>query len=282
MNILVTGGAGFIGSNLCARLHELGHIVVSIDNYFTGSTTNHVKGVLYHFMSTIEIDYLEGFIPDIIYHLGEYSRVEQSFEDFDKVWEYNVLSIIEVLKYAKKHNSKLIYAGSSTKFGSDGGPNSSPYAFTKSTNTQLVQNYAEWYGLKYAITYFYNVYGKNEIEYGDYATLIAKFNRMKRDGLPLTVVSPGTQQRNFTHVDDIVDGLILVGFNGEGDGFGIGSPETFTVLEVAQMFSGEIEMLPPRKGNRISAQVITEKTRELGWTCKRDLETYIKELVCNG
>ena len=281
--ILVTGGAGFVGSNLCERLQKLGHEVVSIDNYSTGSINNQVNGVVYYVMHTIDIDGLEEhFTPDMIYHLGEYSRVEKSFDDFDKVWDYNVLGTIEVIKFAKKVGAKLIYAGSSTKFGSDGGANSSPYAFTKSTNTQLVQNFSEWYGLDYAITYFYNVYGKNEIAEGEYATLIARFNKMRKEGKSLTVVTPGTQQRNFTHVDDIVDGLILVGESGKGDGYGIGSPEAFTVLEVAEMFRSEIEMLPPRKGNRMSAQVLTEKTRELGWEPKRHLKDYIEELIRNG
>jgi UDP-glucose 4-epimerase len=283
--ILVTGGAGFVGSNLCTRLVQLGHKVVSVDNYFTGSVNNHVDGVTYYGenneLNTMNISILD-FVPEYIYHLGEYSRVEQSFDDFDKVWEYNVQGTIEVIKFAKKHNAKLIYAGSSTKFGSDGGANSSPYAFTKSTNTQLVQNFAEWYGLDYAITYFYNVYGKNEIADGPYSTLIAKFNTMRKQGKALTVVSPGTQERNFTHVDDIVDGLILVGFNGQGDGYGIGSPETFTVLDVAQMFKSEIEFLPARKGNRMSAEVITEKTRELGWVPRHHLRDFIEELIRNG
>lgn len=277
--IVVTGGAGFVGSNLCARLvQDPNNEVVSVDNYFTGSRDNHVEGVTYYDMSTVEICDLH-CEPDIIFHLGEYSRVEQSFDDFDRVWNYNVKGTMAVLKYAKSHNAKLIYAGSSTKFGSDGGPNSSPYAFTKASNTQLVQNFAEWYGLNYAITYFYNVYGKNEISDGKYATLIAKFNRMVKNGEPLTVVSPGTQERNFTHVDDIVDGLLLVAEKGQGDGYGIGSPEKFTVLEVANMFRGTVEMIPPRKGNRMSAQVVSDKTRELGWEPKRNLRSYIECLT---
>jgi len=279
-NILVTGGAGFVGSNLCAKLYELGHNVVSLDNYSTGSESNHIDGVVYNHMNTSDINNLN-FVPDYIYHLGEYSRVEKSFDDLDIVWQYNMMGTIEVIKFAKKHNAKLIYAGSSTKFGSDGGANSSPYAFTKSTNTQLVQNFSEWYGLDYAITYFYNVYGKNEIADGQYSTLIAKFNRMVKNGLPLTVVSPGTQQRNFTHVDDIVEGLVLVGFHGHGDGYGIGSPEAFTVIDVARMFMGVIEYIPERKGNRMSAQVITEKTKDLGWAPKHKLKDYIKGLINN-
>ena len=99
-----------------------------------------------------------------------------------------------------------------------------------------------------------------------------------RKGEPLTVVSPGTQQRNFTHIDDIVDGLLLVGKKGKGDGYGIGSPETYTVLEIAQLFGGEIQMLPERKGNRMTSEVITQKTEALGWKAKRHIKEFIEDL----
>ena len=124
-----------------------------------------------------------------------------------------------------KHGSKLIYAGSSTKFGDNGqGRNQSPYGWSNASNVDLVQNFGKWYGMKYAITYFYNVYGKREISTGKYATLIALFAEKYKNGLPLTVVSPGTQVRNFTHVD-IVSGIIRVGMDGCGDGYGIGSDD---------------------------------------------------------
>lgn len=273
MKILVTGGAGFVGSNLCERLVSLGHEVVSVDNYSTGSVDNHVPNVIYYNMNTKDIATLD-FSPDIIYHLGEYSRVEQSFGDISKVMDSNFTGTYEVIKFANQQNSKLIYAGSSTKFG-DNGSDSSPYAFTKATNTQLVKNYADWYGLNYAITYFYNCYGKNEIKDGQYATLIAKFATKYKKGEPLTVTSPGNQERNFTHVDDIVDGLILVGLYGFGDGYGIGSPESYSVLDVANMFGGEIQMTPEAKGNRMRAPVLSEKTKFLGWEPKRHLSDYV-------
>jgi UDP-glucose 4-epimerase len=275
MKILVTGGAGFIGSNLCERLVKE-HEVVSIDNYSTGSISNHVPNVIYYNMNTKDISTLD-FNPDLIFHLGEYSRVEQSFTDISTVMDSNFTGTYEVLKFAKKHNAKLIYAGSSTKFG-DIGSDSSPYAFTKATNTQLVQNYAQWYGLNYAITYFYNAYGKNEIPVGTYATLIAKFATKYKLGEPLTVTLPGTQLRNFTHVDDIVDGLVLVGLYGFGDGYGIGSPESYSVLEIANMFGGTVNFTPEKQGNRLSAPVLTEKTQALGWSAKRNVKDYIYKI----
>ena len=277
MKILVTGGAGFVGSHLCERLTQLGHQIYSLDNYFTGSENNHVNGVEYIKGSTKDIKDLVKITPNLIYHLGEYSRVEQSFDDIDIVHEFNSVGTFHVLEFARKNNCKLVYSGSSTKYG-DLGPNSSPYAFTKSLNTQLVQNYGNWYNLPYAITYFYNVYGPREIKEGKYATLIALFNEQIKQGNELTVVSPGTQKRNFTHINDIIDALILIGENGYGDEFGIGSDESFSILEVAEMFKGSIKMIPERKGNRMTSAVVTEKTKELGWQPKHSLEQYIKEI----
>ena len=277
--ILVTGGAGFVGSHLCERLaQEPNNEVVSLDNYFTGSESNHVANVKYIKGSTLDIEQLVSFTPDYIYHLGEYSRVEQSFADIEKVWEFNKQGTFAVLQFCRKAGSKLVYAGSSTKFGDSGlGRTQSPYAWTKATNTELVMNYGEWFNIPYAITYFYNVYGKREIQTGQYATLIALFSNNLKNNQPLSVVSPGTQQRNFTHVDDIIDGLIMVGENGSGDGYGIGSPESFSVLDIANMFGGEVVLIPERKGNRMTADLVVEKTEALGWKATRSIGNYINE-----
>lgn len=282
--ILVTGGAGFVGSNLCERLaQDNNNDVYSLDNYFTGSEYNHVPNVTYIKGDTVEIATLINFIPDMVYHLGEYSRVEQSFEDIEKVWRYNKDGIFAVLEFVRKVGCKILYAGSSTKFGDGGmGRSASPYAWTKATNTELVKNYGSWFNVPYAITYFYNVYGNREIATGKYATLIALLTERMKANEPLTIVSPGTQKRNFTHIDDIIDGLVLVGENGYGDEFGIGSPESFSIIEVAELFGGKIEMLPERKGNRMTADVMTEKTQALGWSPKRTLEDYIRTLKTNN
>lgn len=282
--ILVTGGAGFVGSHLCEELAKnSSNDVYSLDNYFTGSINNHVSNVTYLKGSTKDIEELVHFTPDVVFHLGEYSRVEQSFEDVSLVWEYNKLGTLAVLEFVRKTGAKLIYAGSSTKYGDDGsGRNQSPYAWSKSNNTELVKNYGEWFGINYAITYFYNVYGKREIESGKYATLIALYKSKMRKNLPLTIVEPGTQLRNFTHVSDIINGLILVGELGYGDEYGIGNPEAYSIVDVAKLFGGEIEFLPSRKGNRMSAQVITEKTKSLGWKPLVYLSDYINTLRLNN
>lgn len=282
--ILVTGGAGFIGSHLCERLaFNSNYKVYSLDNYFTGSKSNHVDNVTYIEGSTVDIEKLILFKPDIIYHLGEYSRVEQSFTDIETVWRFNKDGIFSVLEFVRKVGCKLLYAGSSTKFGDGGmGRTASPYAWTKATNTELVINYGNWFNIPFAITYFYNVYGNREISTGKYATLIALFTEKMKSGLPLTIVSPGNQKRNFTHIDDIIDGLILVGEHGYGDEFGIGCPESYSIIEVANLFGGLIEMIPERKGNRMVADVMIEKTKSLGWFPKMKLEDYIFKLKRNN
>lgn len=278
--ILVTGGAGFVGSHLCERLSQNPtYEVYSLDNYFTGSEANHVSNVTYIRGNTVDIMHLITFIPDMLYHLGEYSRVEQSFDDIEKVWKFNKDGIFAVLEFVRKAGCKILYAGSSTKFGDGGlGRSASPYAWTKATNTELVMNYGNWYNVSYAITYFYNVYGPREISSGKYATLIALFKEKMKNGETLTVVAPGTQKRNFTHIDDIIDGLILVGEQGYGDEFGIGSPEAFSILDVAEMFGEKIKILPERKGNRMTADVMTIKTEILGWKPKKSLSDYIINL----
>lgn len=282
--ILVTGGAGFVGSHLCERLSSNpNYEVYSLDNYFTGSESNHVANVTYIKGDTSDIATLVTFTPDMVYHLGEYSRVEQSFDDIEKVWKYNKDGIFAVLEFVRKAGCKILYAGSSTKFGDGGlGRSASPYAWTKATNTELVQNYGAWYNVPYAITYFYNVYGPREIQTGKYATLIALFKEKMKNGENLTIVSPGTQKRNFTHIDDIIDGLVLVGENGYGDEFGIGSPEAYSIKEIAQMFGGKIDMLPERKGNRMTADVISAKTEALGWKSTKTIKEYIELMRMNS
>jgi UDP-glucose 4-epimerase len=145
---------------------------------------------------------------------------------------------------------------------------------------ELVKTYCSWFNLDYAITYFYNVYGPREISNGAYSTLIAKYLSLIRSGKEtLPVVKPGSQKRNFTHVDDIVEGLILVALNGHGDGYGIGNDQAFTVLEIVEILEKGAEWLPERKGNRMTAPVNTELTKKLGWKCRKDLATYLTEEI---
>lgn len=282
--ILVTGGAGFIGSHLSERLVREGYRVIALDNYSTGSRENHAGGVEYREGHTKDIEALIGETPDIVFHLGEYPRVEQSFADIERVLESNIRGTIAVAEFCRKKGCKLVYAGSSTKFSDGGiGRDQSPYAWTKATNTELIRNYGEWFGLAYAIAYFYNVYGPRERGDARSGTLIGIFKEQYEKGQPLTVRTPGTQRRNFTHVDDIVEGLLQVGERGAGDEYGLGHPDSFSVLEVAEMFGGPIDMVPERPGNRMTSSVDINRARlELGWEPTRNLPDYIASLKKNA
>lgn len=287
-SIVVTGGAGFVGSHLIASLVKAypQAKIVSIDNYFTGRRDVHLDDprVVYLESSTVNINKLwaqhDFDRPDIVFHLGEYARIPQSLDEFDRVWEYNTWGTKEVVKFCSDHGARLVYAGSSSKFGNDGqDEHLNPYAWTKAKNGELIRNYGQWYGLDYVVTYFYNVYGPGQIEDGRYATVIGIFERQFRNNEPLTVVSPGTQTRDFTHIDDTVSGLILCAENGKGDGYLIGAGHERPVLEVAELFGGEVSMIPALPAERVRGQADNSQVRALGWEPRVSLDDYIAEVT---
>jgi UDP-glucose 4-epimerase len=273
---LVTGGEGFVGSNLAKRLVAEGYRVISLDNHSTAPEGEKLSGIEYRTGHTKDIGELVPERPDIIYHLAEYARPEKSFEDIAMVWDLNMVGTFSVLEFWRTRKCKLVYAGSSTKFADGGlGRDQSPYAWTKAANTELVRNYGIWFDLQYAIAYFYNVYGPGE-RAGRYGTVIEIFRQKRVRGEKITITAPGTQRRNFTHVDDIVDGLVLVGEKGEGDEFGLGNEKDYSILEIAQMFGGPVEMTPEVPGNRMKGFIDTSKVSALGWKATRSVEDYIR------
>ncbi len=286
--ILVTGGAGFIGSHLCERLVRDGHRVISLDNYFTGSKENHVKGVEYREGHTKDIEKHVPETPDVIYHLGEYSRVHKSLDEPGLVWDLNTLGTLGVLEFWRRRGSRLIYAGSSTKFNQpreDGteGRDLAPYTWAKAANSELVHNYGRWYDLQYSIIYFYNVYGPGERAGADqYGTVIETFKQQYLKGQPLTIRQPGSQVRMFTHVDDTVEGIMLVAENGEKKEYGISAAEGYSLIQVAKMFGGEgvkLSWLPPTKSTRsFTATGGIDELKKLGWEQKKNLKDYIEEV----
>ncbi len=285
--IVVTGGAGFIGSHLIEELvRDPKNQVISLDNYFTGSKKNHIKGALYRRGHTKDIARYITEKPDIIYHLGEYSRVAASLDEPALVWDLNINGTSGVLEFWRKTKCKLVYAGSSTKFNAPGengvsGRDLAPYTWAKATNTELVKNYGQWYGLKYATVYFYNVYGPRERAgqfTGAYGTMIGTFKEAYLKNKPLPVRRPGTQTRAFTHVADTVAGIILAGQKGQGDNYGICAKETHSILEVAEMFGGKIIMLAQTKTSRSSEAIDSAKIKKLGWKQKHTLKQYIEEI----
>lgn len=281
--ILVTGGAGFIGTHLCTRLLKDGHKVISLDNYFTGSKSNHIDGVDYREGHTKDI---EKHIPeniDIVYHLGEYSRVAPSLDEPQVVFDLNIAGTFGVLEHWRKRKYKLVYVGSSTKFAyerDDGvaGRDRSPYSWSKSANTEQVHNYGRWYNLKYSVVYFYNVYGNGERAgqfNGVYGTVVETFNKCYLDGSTCSINGNGKQTRAFTHVEDTINGIVLVGEKGVADEYAISANEVHSLLELAKMFDIEIEFKPPTKSTRSSGSEDTSKLKLLGWKQKNTLLDYV-------
>lgn len=286
--LLVTGGAGFVGANLIKSLLTdfPAATIVSLDNYFTGTPDNHVDDPRVTYLDGSTVDVAEIWAagnypnPEIVFHLGEYSRIVQSFEDHELTWEFNLRGTKEVVKFASGKLAKLIYAGSSSKFGNDGqDENLNPYAWTKAKNIEYIANYANWFGLDYAITYFYNVYGPGQISDGKYATVIGIWEQKYLRGEPLPVVSPGTQTRDFTHIDDIVRGIVLVAQKGSGDGYLLGAGQERPLIEVAEMFGAGHELVPELRGERTRGQADITKAAGLGWAPGHRLEDYIAAFV---
>jgi UDP-glucose 4-epimerase len=278
--ILVTGGAGHVGSHVIELLlQDKTNRVISLDNYSNGKKRNHFAGADYRSGHTKRIEKIVPETPDFVYHLGEYARISASFPEPARVIDYNLIGTSAVLEFCRTRGvKKLVYAASSTKFADDGtGRDQSPYAFTKATNVDLIKNYGIWYGLKYAICYFYNAYGPREKSGPTYGTVIANFERAYLAGKPMPVVRPGTQQRNFTHVADLARGIILTGEKGNGDGYALNNRKTYSIIEIADAFGGPIELIDGNPGRMDSGESPTKARDELGWETTIDVMDYIEK-----
>ncbi len=284
--MVVTGGAGFVGSHLCERLVSLGHRVISLDNYFTGSEENHVLGVEYRRGHTKDIATLIPETPDVLFHLGEYSRIAPSLKEPAVVWDLNIGGTHAVLEYWRATGCILVYAGSSTKFvtgNSDGavdGRHRAPYNFAKAMNSELVHNYGRWYNLPYRIAYFYNVYGPRERAgqfTGGYGTVVETFRQCALQGTPATINGDGTQTRAFTHVYDTVNALIVIAEAGQCEEYAISAKEVYSLNELADMFGLEKTYAPATASSRSSGADDTANLEALGWYQQYQLTDYVRE-----
>ena len=235
-NILVTGGAGFIGTNLVKELIQRGHKVYVIDNYSTGKKENHIEGAQY-----IEGDILSikadkfDFDFDIVFHLAAKARIQPSFQEPEEYIATNFLGTYNLTKYCQAKDIPLIYAGSSSHHS---GKFENPYTFSKDMGEEIIQLYRKQFNLRASIVRFYNVYGPHQLTEGGYTTLIGKWINNIKKGLPCEIYGDGTKRRDFTHVDDIVGGLIkILEKRTFLNDFEFGRGKNYSVNEVAEMFN---------------------------------------------
>jgi UDP-glucose 4-epimerase len=287
--IVITGGAGFIGSNLIKFLiKKTKYKILSIDNYSTGSKNNHCNSSRVKYINSNNI-YIEKKLSKIknkiltLFHFGEFSRIYQSFADVIPCYNSNMLGTFSVVKFCSDNKIKLIYSASSSKFGNKGkDENLSPYSWTKSKNIELIENYNKWFGLRFEILYFYNVYGPGQIKKTKMAAVIAIFEEQYKKKEPLTVVRPGTQKRDFTHVNDIVNGCFLAFKKGKNDHYFLSSKKSYKILEVARLFKTKVEMVPERKGERPGSFYKKSNTeKHLNFKTTINIEDYINSFINN-
>ena len=278
MNILVTGGAGFVGTNLVRSLLHKGHTVVSVDNYSTGLVANHIDGCKYIDMDIRNIyDYSSWGNFDLVYHMAAVARIQPSFKHPITYFETNANGTLSLANMCSKQNIPIIYAGSSSYHS---GKFKNPYTYSKAIGEEVLELFSLNFGLKYSIARFYNVYGPNQLLEGGYTTLIGRWLANIEKGVSCEIYGDGEQTRDFTHVDDIVDALLLI-MEKEvyGEIFELGRGNNISVNEVAAMLNIDPVYKPAKIGEARDTLCDTSlATKLLGWEPKINLEDYLKKL----
>ena len=273
-HILVTGGAGFVGTNLCKKLVAQGHKVSSLDNYSTGTADNHIEGVDYRIGDIRSYE----AIPDVdmVFHLAAIARIQPSFKDPVNYITTNANGTLEIIQHCVKNKIPMVYAGSSSKHS---GRFKNPYTFSKDLGEDLVTLYRKHFGLKSCIARFYNVYGPHQLKSGGYSTLIGRWMNNLEKKLPCAIYGDGEKRRDFTHVDDIVNALILMmEREAYGHEFELGRGKNHSINEVAKMFKIEPVYEEDKPGEAQNTLCESKLAREvLGWEPKINLSDWINE-----
>lgn len=295
MNVLVTGGAGFIGSNLVDRLIELGHSVTVIDNesspsnskYYWNSKAKNYKYDICDYEATKDL-----YIGiDIVFHLAAQARIQNGIDNPLKSFFCNEYGTSVVLQCSKENDVKnFIYSSSSSVYGINNIPNVetqaedclNPYSMSKLNAEKICKVYSQTYGMNTVILRYFNVYGNRQSSTGKYATVIGIFMDKYKNGLSLPVTGSGNQRRDFTHVDDIVNANLLfldTEHKFKGEIFNVGKEENYSINQVAKMVGGSVEYVEQRPGESLETLSDSSKIKLLGWNTTKDLKNYIIESI---
>ena len=283
MKVLVTGGSGFIGSNLIKKLLSEGHEVVSLDDLSTGLVEYQLEGAKYVEADIEELLYWDGKSFDICYHLAALARIQPSFEDPMETFRVNTQGVQIVAEWARQSDVKVVYAGSSSRWCN---PETSPYATCKKLGEDILKMYRTAYGCNFEIARFYNVYGPNELVDGEWAAVIGIWRKQIEEGKDITIISDGEQRRDFTYVDDICDALYKIGTTDKKheDAWELGTGMNYSINEVYGFFKERFQHiekvnLPDIAGNyRETLRENDDTLERLDWSPSDKLKDYILSL----
>jgi len=278
MKVLVTGGAGFIGTNLIKRLLKDGHSVVSFDNYNTGLKSNHIKGAIYHDLDITNYPQKDSSYwgkYDVVFHMAAIARIQPSFKNPIDYFNTNANGTLNIVEMCSKANIPLIYAGSSSKHS---GRFKNPYTFSKDIGEDIIELYTKHYNLSATTTRFYNVYGPHQLTEGGYTTLIGRWLDNVKNNIQCEIYGDGEQRRDFTHVDDIINALVaIMEGNHYGYDFELGRGNNISVNEVAKMMNITPIYKPSKPGEaRHTLNTDNTANKILGWNPKINLIDYLK------
>jgi UDP-glucose 4-epimerase len=295
MKSLVTGGAGFIGSNLVDKLLELGHEVLVIDNEYSDAHdhfywNDRAQNYKYDIRDYEKTRPLYDGV-DYVFHFAAEARIQPAILNPIEAVSINAVGTCTVLQCAREAGvGRVMHSSTSSAYGTNDPPNVetqpddclNPYSVSKVSGEKLCKMYTDLYGLSTIIFRYFNVYGERQPLRGQYAPVVGIFLRQKAAGEPLTIVGDGEQRRDFTYVGDIVNANILaatkeVNSTVFGQVYNIGTGENYSINEIVKFYNHEYEYIPPRLGEVLLSKANNVKFKStFGWEPTMKLEDWIQ------